>query len=659
MPKRTREHRLAEEAVRALENALDPRLKLYERPLPEYGIDGDIEEFDDDDQTTGLQFFVQVKGTDEEELSPALARSIPLETANYYRAAPMAVLMVLFHAPTGTLYARWFHQYDPYDGRGGRRTLTFRWQPADAWDETTPERLARDARAFYELRSAAVALPRPLHVESAGAHGVSEAELRLALRAEAAPRSDIVTIAAGPPAAGAARLVLAEDELAVRLATVTSATLHLADGSYAELGARQMAVDGLVLLALAFERLGQDGIAARLATTYLPRSVFAGDMDVAAALAACMARSHRVLDALALADALDDPEKRELSDAAFVFGLTAVRAGPLNDDEAAAYERVLKGRVKRRKRSRPIEAARAAMNVATFHRSRGRYDKAASHYETALRLDRGYADRAHFWFERAGALWGTHQFARAAQAYRRAIELGSTEPLALALEADCLMFAGSYGDALRRFEEFEQQHGDVDDGEYWLKARALRHLIALTGLETQQRRTHAALLALEGSEPDSPRAWFEASMRQLQADALWGSAWLNIGVAQSDLGDHAVGLESQIASTILIPADHEAWTNAIFTALHCGDLEALENLLVVGRRLGGDELIDAVLAQAKRTPGEFAERFIAAVDDTIERRGRPPGPTVALRALSEDGTVEEIILDECPPSPTNDADHAS
>jgi hypothetical protein len=33
---------------------------------------------------------------------------------SYYRGSPMPVLMARYHAPTGALYVRWLHQYDPY-----------------------------------------------------------------------------------------------------------------------------------------------------------------------------------------------------------------------------------------------------------------------------------------------------------------------------------------------------------------------------------------------------------------------------------------------------------------------------------------------------------------------------------------------------------------
>jgi len=437
---------------------------------------------------------------------------------------------------------------------------------------------------------------------------------------------------------------------------VTAATLHLPDGGYHGDGVdEQIAVDALTLLALAYERVGQDAIAARLAATYLPRSTLVTDPEVAFALSSLMARSQRIREALMLADALDDPNDQDRSAAAFVFGLAVLYTSQsATEEELAEYEEVLKRRIKRRKRSHPVEAGRAAMNLATFHRSRGRFDKATSYYEQAAKPDPEYPDRAHYWYEFGGALWGTGQFSRSVDAYGRAIELGTPEPLVLALWADSMMFAGQYGRALEHFERFHEQDQSQDDGEYRLKLRALRCICERLGLEDQDRRLGRALSVARGHEPQTPDEWITLSLRQLNEDALWGSAWLNLGVGESEAGRHDAALECHIVSTILIPADHEAWRNAIFTALYVGEMLTVTDLLVSGRRMGGDELIATVVKRSGEIDGPFPRApFLDYVDKTLADHEVKTRPTVTLRMLSEGGAVEEILLTDEAPTPTS------
>lgn len=71
MPKRTREHILKDESRKHF-NDLLPDNWVVRTPAPDYGIDGEVEIFSKDGSPTGLMFFVQLKATDQKNLSKAL-----------------------------------------------------------------------------------------------------------------------------------------------------------------------------------------------------------------------------------------------------------------------------------------------------------------------------------------------------------------------------------------------------------------------------------------------------------------------------------------------------------------------------------------------------------------------------------------------------------
>lgn len=646
MPQRPRSHRLEDESCRAFAAAIDPAFTFYPRPQPEYGIDGDVEEFDDQGQATGLHFFVQLKGTDEQDLAKALAVSISQDTADYYRSVGLPVLMVRYHALSRTLFTRWFHQYDPYEGRGGAKTLTFRWQPEDAWKPAEATAVAADARAFLDLRAASLQLPRPIHLVTAGAFGLAAAELSLAVRATGRERSDIVELRGGPPEPGSALIEISDEQIRVDLAKVTGATLHF-DHRRTDVTPEQLAIDAMALVALAFERVGQDDLASRLAATYFVRSSLAGELDTAFALAASMARAHRVAEALELSERLDDPDSEALEGTAVVFGFPALyKAMSLSDAELRQHEEVLKRRAKRRKKTHPVAAARAYVNLASFNRSRHRWDTAASYYELARKLDPDYASRAHYWFEYGSALWGTARYTKGAEAYRRARELGTSNPKAVALEADCLMFAGDYEAALELFETFNASNPD-DDGEYRLKARAVGAIVRRLGIKRQERDTYDALSAASDPDRATDSEWAQMALGQLARDALWGSAWLNLGIIDHRLGQPCEGLDSFVASTVLIPADLETWEKAMFSAYSLGERGVLSDLVRVGTRLAGDALIGSVLAAADRPDSPVSRAQLSGVIDEILKAQPSAQPGFTVRMLREDGSVEEIpITDE-------------
>ncbi len=126
MPKRPVQHQLENQSRIAFEGALPPRL-VYRKYDPDYGLDGEVEEFDESEKTTGLRFAVQLKSVGEPQRG--LRARLPLETAAYYRAQPVPVLMVLYVRSSDALYVRWFHEYDPYYEHVGDTHITFNWAP--------------------------------------------------------------------------------------------------------------------------------------------------------------------------------------------------------------------------------------------------------------------------------------------------------------------------------------------------------------------------------------------------------------------------------------------------------------------------------------------------------------------------------------------------
>lgn len=650
MPRRTREHELAEESERAFATALGSSMKFYARQQIEYGIDGDVEHFDDQGRTTGLHFFVQLKATDERDVAKALARTISIATASYYRQASMPMLMVRYHAPSGRLYARWFHQYEPHYHPRGSKTLTFRWRASDLFGATTPARLAGEARAFYDLRKAAICLPLPLHVVCDDALALTNAELRISLRELAAPRSDVISIRSDSPPPGAAYVAVTSAAVEAHLGSVTAVTVPLSGGD-AAYDASQVAVDSLVLLALAFERVGQDSLAARLASTYLPRSRMASDLDVAFAISAAMARSHRVAEALALADALDDLEDRDRAASGFVIGLARLwTSDTLPERDEREYQAVLERRAERRRQHGHDDAGVATMNLATYLRSSRSHEEAITRYEQALGLEPRYGRRAHFWFELGGSLFLTSRFDRAATAYARAIELGSGEPKAVALYADALLFAGHYRRALEQFDCYlESDFGREDDGEYRLKAFAVDYLLERLRLDDQQRQPEEALKAAPHCEPADAREWVESSLTQLKLDGLWGSAWFNLALCEQDRGDDEQALRCNVLATLLLPHDYEAWRNAILGAISAEYADMAVHLLVFGQRTAGPGLTRYLVEHARTLPRPLDAMFLGLLDETLEMIAQRPTRGIALRLLSENGVVELNL--EVPPSP--------
>src|SRR5437016_14046791 len=90
MPQRPREHQLREESERALRDAC-PLAWVTHHLDNDYGLDFLIEVFEGEHPTrsaspTGDAFYVQLKGTDESDLSKALRVRLRVDAADYWAA---------------------------------------------------------------------------------------------------------------------------------------------------------------------------------------------------------------------------------------------------------------------------------------------------------------------------------------------------------------------------------------------------------------------------------------------------------------------------------------------------------------------------------------------------------------------------------------------
>src|ERR1044072_2633608 len=336
MPLSPAAHRRERESRAAFELLLGDKF-VYRREEPDYAVDGVVEEIDSGDRLTGLRFYVQLKATAEPDLKKALALSLKLTDRDYYRSLSLPTLMDLYHEPTKTFYTRWISEYDPYYGRGGKRTFTFRWQESAAWSEGRADELIAEAAVFRELRSPNPPLPRPLHVVSPGAFGLSETELLYALRDAAESSSDVIEIRSGPPTEGAAWVEINEAELSINLAKVTGAVLRIdADYNPGELGAG-LAIDGLLMAAPAFANVDQFEIAARVITELAPKSTLLRDAGIAMALQGIMAGARRVRESLRIADQLDRSEDGAIREASIAFTFPALKFGSALGKEDADF----------------------------------------------------------------------------------------------------------------------------------------------------------------------------------------------------------------------------------------------------------------------------------------------------------------------------------
>lgn len=647
MPLRTRQQELEDASRRAFEGILPDRL-VFRALDHDYGIDGEVEEFEGG-RATGLRFYVQLKATDEGDLKVP----VKLSTAGYFRAQPVPVLMIRYVASTKTLYARWFHQFDPYYEHVGDQQLTFHWnRDRDVLDHESAARLLDEAAAVMEAKASNLQLPirAALSVAGGSMFGFSPAELELGLRAGAKRCPDLVEVVR-PDEEHLLSLTLSEEQMSANVAGLASVTIHFdeypgSDRDLADIGAELLACASVALA-----RAGHADVASRIAVHFFAKSLLAHIPPMSMDVAEAMAYSARGAEALEMAEQLDDMEDENLKLASFSFLLAALRRGArLNAAEQQRLVETMEARIDRRQKNESFTgAAGESVGLGNFYKSTRNFEAAVEAYQRALELDPEYESREHFWLELAGAYFHAGQFPASADAYGRALALSEDPAWEIeACRADALMHAGQYEEAYQLFAPIAADETHLGA---WAatKAAALGWVIVTTGVTSQDRDSERAT-QIAGRFAD--RTLSETEVDQVSTeiwslDAVSPLGWFNLARDYLDHEQHESGMYAYLVTAVMQEGDVEAWANVASLALGLGEESLAAAAIVTAAKLNGERyLVElARLSRINLPDEESREEFLTGVNEMLEQvLPHEPEGKFEVRFVSKGRPVESVHL---------------
>lgn len=648
MPQRPRSHEIETETRNAFAETL-PSAWIYRPTSPDYGLDGEVELFEEG-RATGQRFAVQLKGTDSADGGQALAIRLRAPTCLYYRSLDVPVLVVRYVAPSGRLYAQWFHALDQDWDSLAQQTVTLRLSESDEWDETTASRLVHGLRAFRWVHQPALDLPLAFRVVGDGPEvlGRPIAEWGLLIRQAMARAPGLLSAPlieeTAPPTP---TIELTDSTLRVNLLDVVSMTIPTAPMYDDPAAEATLPEDAMICIALALEKAGHVGLAGRIAVEYAYESRLIGEAAVAVMLAQTLSRDHRVVDALEIAAALK-ARGEEFVMASWFFEFAALSvAHVLSGRERARYREYLETLLdEAAEGGDDHQTAIAHYNLANKLRGTVPPVDAFHHYRMAAKLFPAYGKFEYWCREVAGTLHEGGRYAAAVFFYERARELESDWPLAGVL-GDALMFAGRYAEAEASFGR-ALESSEPGAPEWALKQWAIANLRERTGIDVQARMPGKAddLASIDEGDPQtSSSRRLEAA---LDADLLCGLAWFNYGV-QSNQEDNKDGaFFCFLMAALCQRGDTEAWANALALAVESDrHLEFVPAIAQAAYFANGDAMLEQMAIFAQGQPDEFPRtEFLNAMEQIL--RVSPSPATAAPEIAAEDRAAHER-LDLDPP----------
>lgn len=387
MPKRPISHQLEEESRTAFRTLVHPW--VFRDKNPDYGIDGEVEIFDETSKATGRQFLVQLKAALKEPKEPSI--SFNVESIKYYHSLELPVLLVLWIKESRKTFWRWANEVDLYYAKPKAKSLTVRL--AHEWHGGTRAQLQRHVDFRRHMKAGNVALPLKVSIEAVGRTGLQYQLQSLCARV---PR---LLIYSDDPDV---KFSLTKDELKVLFSGYYGAVLH----SMRNVDDATAAKRALVGLAISLDRFGALDLAAELWTALPDLAAEIRSRDVA----------WRILSMLTRAGAYPELRSalRTLSERFNRLDLI-MPLHPLRFTAPIHRRRELtKLLIELAEQELQHETDPEGRSIASYSLGRLYEDidrkKARRYFAEAIRASSFYADKAYFWRELGATLFNARRF---------------------------------------------------------------------------------------------------------------------------------------------------------------------------------------------------------------------------------------------------------
>ena len=628
MPRRHPTHELEDASRRAFDCLLP--LKWVTRPKqPDYGVDLEVEIFDDGGVATGLLFYVQLRATDSD--SSNVTTRMELDQLNYFRALDVPTLIVRYGRAKNEFHAIWHFLIHPTAAEENQQTMTLHFSESDLLSAESIPAIGQTVSARRGLREYRPSSPLQIKLDASDLAGEDRFTIERALENLLGLARCLKPYESGT---GIYIDVIAKpDECRFGVDLLGSLTFKL--GAYESEEIRLLLLYGLAALLhqLDLPTHGETFARLALATGQPSYSKFI-------ALHACRALSNdpKAMVELAILNKLH--ESQEMEYAALSSILMTSHNNPADSRIAAERLHFAAASAAHAIGNGGGEAA-AYYSIGNMARADSNFFRSISFYNKARKIWSAYEDRIYFLQELAGSLYLARRYRLAAQIYSRSITLGDDHVSDMRL-GDALLMAGRAAEANSAFLSASGNAGEPCRAQtaavyVWLSSRFADRFG--NNVPVQQSVAAIRLAAFE-CQDGKDLALLQEIVSTI--DAYCEVANFNLGVKLAGHGEYELALEHFLICATRCTADTEGWSNAIKCAWNIQDDDMALNVMAAAIRFGG---ADAYALFRTEMAGQFNSLELITALDEIARELKPTWERdgFMLRAHTDDGVVTVIL----------------
>ena len=564
MSKRPKQHQL-EDLSRSKYSLAIPRNWVMRDKDRDYGIDAEVEIFDEKDQATGLVYWVQLKATGNSDKLAALKLDLSIDKIEYYKALELPVLIVLYSDKEDLFYYKWAHEIDLFYAKENAKTIRIMFDDEDIWSEDSAFKIKLHIEKLRAIKAGAIALPVTtfLEIKDSSINGIPRGIIMSVYRQVLQGYSQFVIYQSKPEKANLI-VTLSSDELVISLASITVCTFHSIKDRDKEDFTEGIVGDILLGLAISLTNIGQIELAAGILLDKKIKIRFFQRHDLLLHIIPSLIRSSRYGEVIdAVCEAIDANEDNFLENITVISALFVTN---LDHNKRNKFQKLLnKCLAKSIASGENSFIGRSHYNLANHYRSRSLSRKSVYHYLMARRFESIYLNQPYYYQELGGSLFELGKYRFSARVYRLALDKGAPESVK-PLYADALMFSGKYKLSLDVFSDYLCSYKD-DHAEWHLKKMCLEVLIEKIGVEEQVRLKDEAINKIDTSKTGD-HSFVIGLERAIELDNLCGLAWFNLGIERSRSGKHVEAAFCFVVCGLVQKEDIEAWVNATLCCLN-------------------------------------------------------------------------------------------
>lgn len=565
MPKRNRKHRLEDES-RYKFSLILPEEWLFRNKDKDYGIDGEVEIFEDE-VATGLLFFVQLKATDSKNDLVILNYDYKIDTIIYYQRLDVPVLLARYSSVKDKFYYKWNHEIDLFKIKKNSKTFRVKFDPNNLLNANEFSLILNNLRKQKKIRNGSVSLPIYSHLEilDRNIKNISNVVLKTKITNLLKEYKSVVKLSERNNAF--ANISITSKKLKIHLIGYPGCIFQNINKRKDSSFISNIVKDIVLGLAVSLIQVGLRDLGIRIVFESKLESRLMETRELLFNLLPILLESAYFKETFYLIDKLIEEDYKDII-GPLTQASVLINSGGLNKERLATFENFLKKRFQQAiKNNDLLSAGMYSYNLGNHYRSINKLRKSVEYYFKAKKLAPIYLNQHYFFSELGGVLFLLNKFRFSSRLYKISIDCGAPDDIN-ALYADALMFSGYYLKARDVFNNYLNLPNSQKDAEWSLKMISLESLIDDYGINEQHRKIERAIKLADLTKITSTDTKLKKLKSALELDLLCGLAWFNMGVLYSQQKNQEEATFCFSMCGLIQSHDIESWVNATLSSFN-------------------------------------------------------------------------------------------